>query len=159
MEALAYAGIREEKRRSASAGGGVVLRRRGAGRGGFTLTAASSPAKGKAVAAPAPPAKVDVGAVLKKASASAFRGGLAGFAAGVVQARGAWRARPRRVHAPTRLAASRRLRSAHARARARRDQVGSFMWMRTVMNYQARGPRARRRGAGRRPRVRKPRSR
>jgi hypothetical protein len=46
-------------------------------------------------------AKVDVAAVLKKASATAFRGGVAGFAAGVIQ-------------------------------------VGSFMWMRTVMNYQAR---------------------
>ena len=37
--------------------------------------------------------------MLSKASASAFRGGLAGFAAGVIQ-------------------------------------VGSFMWMRTAMNYQ-----------------------
>ena len=43
--------------------------------------------------------RVDFGEVMKKASARAFRGGVAGFAAGVIQ-------------------------------------VGSFMWMRTAMNYQ-----------------------
>ena len=84
MEAYAYAGIREQKRRECAA---MPLRRRGAGRGGFTMTAASAPAKGKRGAAAAAPPKADVGAVLKKASASAFRGGVAGFAAGVVQAR------------------------------------------------------------------------
>jgi hypothetical protein len=45
--------------------------------------------------------KATVGSVLKKASQKAFRGGIAGFAAGVVQ-------------------------------------VGAFMWMRTIMNYQYR---------------------
>ena len=85
MEAYAFAGIREQKRRESAA---MPLRRRGANRGaGFTLTAASAPAKGKKGAAPAAPVKADLGAVLKKASASAFRGGVAGFAAGVVQAR------------------------------------------------------------------------
>ena len=48
---------------------------------------AGKKAGGKTPAA-APPKKADLGAVLKKASASAFRGGMAGFAAGVVQARG-----------------------------------------------------------------------
>jgi hypothetical protein len=43
--------------------------------------------------------KVDFNEVMKKASARAFRGGVAGFAAGVIQ-------------------------------------VGTFMWMRTAMNYQ-----------------------
>jgi len=43
--------------------------------------------------------QLSVGDVLKKASQKAFRGGVAGFAAGVIQ-------------------------------------VGSFMWMRTIMNYQ-----------------------
>ena len=86
MEAYAFAGIREQKRRESAA---MPLRRRGANRGaGFTLTAASAaPAKGKKGAVPAAPVKPDLGAVLKKASASAFRGGVAGFAAGVVQAR------------------------------------------------------------------------
>jgi hypothetical protein len=41
-------------------------------------------------------AKVDVAAVLKKASATAFRGGVAGFAAGVIQVR-AGRHRSRRA--------------------------------------------------------------
>ena len=45
------------------------------------------------------PKKVNFGDVMKKASQKAFRGGVAGFAAGVIQ-------------------------------------VGSFMWMRTTMNYQ-----------------------
>jgi len=45
------------------------------------------------------PKKVNFGEVMKKASQKAFRGGVAGFAAGVIQ-------------------------------------VGSFMWMRTTMNYQ-----------------------
>jgi hypothetical protein len=49
--------------------------------------------------------KPTVGAVLKKASQKAFRGGAAGFAAGVLQ-------------------------------------VGTFMWMRTVMNVQYAGNRA-----------------
>ena len=86
MEAYAFAGIREQKRRESAA---LPLRRRGANRGaGFTLTAASAaPAKGKKGAVAAAPVKPDLGAVLKKASASAFRGGVAGFAAGVVQAR------------------------------------------------------------------------
>lgn len=108
------AGIREQKRVDSAR-----LRRRDVGRGGFTLTAAAVPAKGKAAvvakgkaaAAPAIKKKVadvkgkagaaaalakekpDVVAVLKKASASAFRGGVAGFAAGVLQARGCKRAR------------------------------------------------------------------
>ena len=43
--------------------------------------------------------KVDFNEVMSKASARAFRGGVAGFAAGVIQ-------------------------------------VGTFMWMRTAMNYQ-----------------------
>ena len=45
--------------------------------------------------------EVKFGDVMKKASQKAFRGGVAGFAAGVIQ-------------------------------------VGSFMWMRTTMNYQYR---------------------
>ena len=52
----------------------------------------------KATATPAK-RKVDFNEVMKKASARAFRGGVAGFAAGVIQ-------------------------------------VGTFMWMRTAMNYQ-----------------------
>jgi hypothetical protein len=94
MEAYAYAGIREQRR--SGGGGAVALRRRAAGRGGFTLTAAAAPAKGAkggkgAVAAAPAPVKADVRAVLKKASATAFRGGVAGFAAGVLQARPAAR--------------------------------------------------------------------
>ena len=45
------------------------------------------------------PKQVNFGEVMKKASQKAFRGGVAGFAAGVIQ-------------------------------------VGTFMWMRTTMNYQ-----------------------
>jgi len=59
--------------------------------------------KKKEVEAPAPK-KVDLGAVMKKASQKAFRGGAAGFAAGIIQ-------------------------------------VGTFMWMRTVMNVQYAGNR------------------
>lgn len=89
MEAHAYGGLQKQKRsRGARRAPGVM-----------SLTSAvNAPAKGKAASAPAkgatgnvaPVAKrtpPDLGAVLKKASATAFRGGLAGFAAGIVQAR------------------------------------------------------------------------
>ena len=142
MEAYAFAGIREEQRRAPA-----VLRRRAAGRGGFTLTAAAAPAKGKAAVkaagkgAAAAVVKPDVGAVNKKASASAFRGGVAGFAAGVVQAR-----------ARTGVSIAFRAGAPNARPARGATQVGTFMWMRTVMNYQARPlARARRAAVGRPP--------
>lgn len=83
MEAYAHKQLEAERKpRPARAPSG---RRRDA-----CFAAVSAPAKGKAAVvvkgkAAAPP---NLGAVLQKASATAFRGGVAGFAAGVVQARG-----------------------------------------------------------------------
>jgi len=107
MEVYALREVRKMQRRKQesvdSARVAVVVRRRTVTLATASVTAAKPKAavaaakkKGEAVAATK---EVDVGAVLKKASASAFRGGIAGFAAGVIQ-------------------------------------VGSFMWLRTVMNYQ-----------------------
>jgi len=105
-ESMAYFELsrRSEQKRT---GGGFILKgnskniraRRDMNTCGVLLEVAK-----KAVAPPPPPAppakkKPTLGAVLKKASDQAFRGGMAGFAAGVVQ-------------------------------------VGTFMWMRTAMNYQ-----------------------
>jgi hypothetical protein len=82
MEAYAY---RELEAKKPAAGG----RRRAHGAvAALTLTAAPTvvSAKKGAKAPAAPPVPTpDLGTVLKKASASAFRGGVAGFAAGVVQ--------------------------------------------------------------------------
>jgi len=58
----------------------------------LTLTAAAAKPiakKGGEIEKAVAPVVPDLGAVLKKASATAFRGGMAGFAAGVVQARSA----------------------------------------------------------------------
>ncbi len=89
MEAYALREIRKSQR-TLNARTPLVMRRRACGVAAISLTAATkaAPAKGKAaVPAAAPAKKPNVGDVLKKASASAFRGGVAGFMAGVVQAR------------------------------------------------------------------------
>jgi hypothetical protein len=93
MEVYALREVRKMQRRKQesvdSARVAVVVRRRTVTLATASVTAAKPKAavaaakkKGEAVAATK---EVDVGAVLKKASASAFRGGIAGFAAGVIQ--------------------------------------------------------------------------
>lgn len=186
MEAYAHRQLQQRQSR-ASSRTPLVMRRRASGVAAITLTAVKAPAKGKSAATPAAAPKPSVGAVIKKASATAFRGGVAGFMAGVVQARrthphafpptptqrrsGA-RQRPRRACRHARAVgwpgvpawaagaqaalfavAPRGSESQPTRARAcwapppelqltglhlPRLQVGSFMWMRTVMNYQVR---------------------
>lgn len=86
MEAYAHRQLQQRQSR-ASSRTPLVMRRRASGVAAITLTAVKAPAKGKSAATPAAAPKPSVGAVIKKASATAFRGGVAGFLAGVVQAR------------------------------------------------------------------------
>jgi hypothetical protein len=136
MEAYAFASVRREQKAAAASEAGAVIRRRAAGNGGFTLTATKAApkavlAKGKAAVAAAKK-PVDAGEVIRKAGASAFRGGVAGMVAGVAQAR-----EPERLGAGRSLASYGRTCCPFPRRLTSGGQVGAFMWMRTVMNYQA----------------------
>lgn len=98
MEAYALREIRKQQRRPQELGssrGAVVLRSRCVVNSASVTLATASVTASKAKTAvkqkngsvPEVKAKVDVAAVVKKASASAFRGGIAGFMAGVIQVR------------------------------------------------------------------------